>query len=74
MSETNDAPTDSLMSLVEHIMAARETVSPELRAKQRRLFRILEAKVSAAPAPADATSNDGATGQSGQDKTAGAKT
>jgi hypothetical protein len=75
MSETNDAPAESLVSLVEQIMAARETVSPELRAKQRRLLRILvEANVPAAPATVDATSNDGATGQSGQDTTAGAKT
>ena len=75
MSETNDASTESLVSLVEQIMAARETVSPELRAKQRRLLRILvEATVPAAPATVHATSSDGAGGQSAQNKTAGAKT
>jgi len=33
--------TESTVSLVEQIMAARETVSPELRAKRRRLLEIL---------------------------------
>lgn len=70
----SDAPTESLPSFVEQIMAAREAVSPELRAKQRRLLRILaEAKAPVDPASVDATSNDGATGQLGQYK-ASAKT
>ena len=74
MSET-EAVGESLVSLVEQPMATRETVSPELRAKQRRLLRILgEANLPAAPASADARSNEESTGQAGQDEPAGAKT
>ena len=75
MSETNDAVSESLVSLTEQIILARETVSPELRAKQRRLLRILvKADLPAASAAVDAGSNDESTGRSGQDETAGAKT
>lgn len=74
LSETNDAADESLVSLVEQIMAARETVSPELRAKRRRLLQILvEAKVPTNPGSVNAGSNDESTGQAGQDDTAGTK-
>lgn len=74
-SETNDAPTESPVSLLEQIMEAKETVSPELRAKQLRLLQILaNAKVPSAAASVRAGSNDGSNGQAGQDETAGTKT
>jgi hypothetical protein len=75
MSETNDAASESLVTLVEQIMAARETVSPELRAKQRQLLQILaNAGVPLAAASVRAGSSDESTGQAGQDETTGAKT